>query len=121
MKGRPKEAPDRVYLYRLFCDGCTLKVFSTHKDIGDLWTDILAREKTEDRIDFWEPRREGYEEIIVRPSKIVAVDRIAETDIAPEQPNRDTRRKEDVTRRAEQGDLGLAGGGIQIGQSSKKR
>lgn len=120
MGGKAKEAPDRLYLYRLFCEGCTLKVLSEHKDIGDLWSDILAREKSEERIDFWEPRGEGYEEIIVRPSKIVAVDRMAETDLVPEQPNREQRRKDDDVRRSERGSLDLKGGGIRIGQQAKK-
>jgi len=113
-------APDCLYLYRLFCDGCVLKVLSEHKDIGDLWSDVLAREKNGQRIDFWEPRGEGYEEIIVRPSKINAVDRIAETDLVPEQPNRDQRRKQDKARRDEQGSMGLKGGSIEIGQKAKK-
>ena len=120
MRGKLKDAPDRLYLYRLFCDGCTLKVFSEHKNLGDLWSDILAREKTEERIDFWEPRGTGYEELIVRPSRIVAIDRMAEENITPEQPNRKQRREKDTDRRNGENATGLKGGSICIGQSAKK-
>lgn len=113
--------PDRLYLYRLFCVGCTLKVLSEHKNIGDLWEDILSREKQgHDRIDFWEPRVDHCEEIVVRPSKIVAVDRLAETDLTPEQPNRKERRREDQERREHESSTSLGKGGIQIGQTVKK-
>jgi len=119
MKGKPKDPPDILYLYRLFCRGCVLKVLSEHKDIGDLWTDILAREKDEDRIDFWEPRPDHtYEEIIVRPSMIIAVDRLLATELTSEQPNRDKRRKEDRERR--ENAVQISGGRIQIGQSAKR-
>lgn len=120
MSANRREPPDTLYLYRLFCKGCVLKVLSTHKNIGDLWEDIRAREKDGDRIDFWEPRDQHFEEIIVRPSMIIAVDRFTETDVVPEQPNREQRRKEDLERRDRESSTPLGKGGIQIGQIAKK-
>lgn len=110
-----EKLPEELHAYRLFCEGCTLKVLAASRSVVELWQYILDH-RDEDMVVLYSLRKDGvYQQIVVNPSRVVAADPF---DDLPYEPNREQRRREDEAARGRMS-LG-AGGRVQIGQVAKK-